>query len=130
MKYPKDKLFEKLADIEHERWADWQSWCHKILRENCPSPELEKVLERWDMQIATNYEFLSEEEKDSDRDEADKIQETLIKSYGSSPKDMYENMYWVPEVKDDKIIRQIWKEYCLDKILHEDDPCDYVIEDD
>jgi len=69
MKYPKDKLFEKLADIEHERWADWQSWCHKILRENCPSPELEKVLERWDMQIATNYEFLSEEEKDSDREQ-------------------------------------------------------------
>ena len=51
--YPKTKLFEKLADIEHQRWASWQKWCHKILRENCPSLELEKVLERWDKQIKT-----------------------------------------------------------------------------
>ena len=64
-----DELFEKLAEIEHQRWSDWQSWCHKILRENCPSPELEKVLERWDKQIATPYSELSEQEKDSDRDQ-------------------------------------------------------------
>ena len=69
MKYPKSKLFEQLADIEHQRWADWQKWCHKILRENCPSPELEKVLERWDKQIATSYNDLSEKEKDSDREQ-------------------------------------------------------------
>jgi len=67
--YPKDKLFEQLADIEHKRWADWQSWCHKVLRENCPSPELEKVLERWDKQIATDYKDLIEQEKNSDREQ-------------------------------------------------------------
>ena len=60
---------EELADIEHQRWSDWQAWCHKILRENCPSPELEKVLERWDKQIATPYKDLSEQEKQSDRDQ-------------------------------------------------------------
>ena len=68
-KYPKNKLFEKLAEIEHERWADWQSWCHKVLRENCPSPELEKVLARWDQQITTPYKDLTENEKDSDREQ-------------------------------------------------------------
>lgn len=60
---------EELADIEHQRWSDWQAWCHKILRENCPSPELEKVLERWDRQISTPYKDLSESEKQSDRDQ-------------------------------------------------------------
>jgi len=40
--YPKPvedgELREQLAAIEHERWADWQKWCHKVLRENNPSP--------------------------------------------------------------------------------------------
>jgi len=65
----KEQLFEKLAEIEHERWSDWQGWCHKVLRENCPSPELEAVLERWDRQIATPYAELSEQEKESDREQ-------------------------------------------------------------
>ena len=67
MEYPEDKLFELLAHIEHQRWADWQEWCHKILRENCPSKELERVLERWDKQIATNYKDLNDREKNEDR---------------------------------------------------------------
>ena len=62
-------LMEKLAEIEHERWADWQKWCHKVLRENCPSYDLERVLERWDKQIATSYSDLSEQEKESDREQ-------------------------------------------------------------
>jgi len=65
-----EQFVEKGADIEHQRWANWQSWCHKVLRENCPSPELEKVLERWERQIATPYKDLSEQEKESDRKEA------------------------------------------------------------
>lgn len=80
MKYPKDKLFEKLADIEHQRWGDWQEWCHKILRENCPSSELEKVLERWDKQINTKYKDLLEKEKDSDREQVMRYWE-LIKNW-------------------------------------------------
>ena len=68
--FPQNELFEQLAAVEHERWADWQRYCHKVLRETCPSPELEKVLEeRWDRQINTDYENLSEQEKDSDREQ-------------------------------------------------------------
>ena len=73
-------LKEKLASIEHTRWADWQKWCHKILRENCSSPELEKVLERWDKQIATDYKDLSEKEKDSDRKQVDRYLPLLRQS--------------------------------------------------
>jgi hypothetical protein len=65
-------LREELAAIEHERWADWQKWCHKVLRENNPSPEIGDVLERWDRQIETPYSELSEKEKDSDREQVDR----------------------------------------------------------
>ena len=33
MEYPKSELFEKLADIEHQRWADWQDYMmHKSFK--------------------------------------------------------------------------------------------------
>lgn len=79
---PKTELREKLAAIEHERWADWQKWCHKVLRENCPSPELEKVLERWDTQIATPYEQLTDREKASDMEQVDRYW-PLIDTYAA-----------------------------------------------
>lgn len=65
-------LVEELADLEHRRWSHWQEWCHKVLREQCPSEAMEKVLARWDKQIATEYKDLSEREKEMDRIEARK----------------------------------------------------------
>ena len=66
------ELREQLAAIEHERWADWQKYCHKVLRDNNPSPEQGDILERWDRQINTPYAELSEKEKDSDREQVDR----------------------------------------------------------
>lgn len=75
-KYPKSKLFEKLADIEHQRWASWQHYCHATLRKELhgvldPKADeaLERILARWDKQIATSYKQLSEEDKDKDREQ-------------------------------------------------------------
>jgi hypothetical protein len=71
-KYPQGELFEKLADIEHQRWADWQKYCHSKMT---PSADEgiwligEKFLKRWDKQINTKYKDLTEKEKDSDRDQ-------------------------------------------------------------
>lgn len=62
-------LKEKLAAIEHERWADWQAWCHQVLREYAPSEVMETVLARWDKQIATPYDKLSDAEKASDMEQ-------------------------------------------------------------
>ena len=70
-------LVEELADLEHRRWAHWQTHFHKVLRENCPSEALEKALARWDKQIATQYKDLSEREKEMDRIEARKSLEIL-----------------------------------------------------
>ena len=88
----KKKLKEKLANIEHQRWADWQRWCHKVLRENCPSPELEKVLERWDKQIVTKYKDLSEKEKDSDRKQVDRYWPLIEKALQQQREEIAERM--------------------------------------
>ena len=79
---------EKGANLEHDRWARWQAWCHKVLRENCPSPQLEEVLERWDKQIATKYEDLSEKEKESDRKETRNYIPLLVKALSQQKQDL------------------------------------------
>ena len=70
------ELREQLAAIEHERWADWQAWCHKVLREmiryNDMESNLEEILSRWEKQIETPYAELSEAEKQSDREQVDR----------------------------------------------------------
>ncbi len=86
------ELREQLAAIEHERWADWQKWCHKVLRENNPSPEQGDILERWDRQIETPYAELSEAEKQSDRDQVDRYWQ-LVEAYLAQ-----EKAKWVAEV--------------------------------
>jgi rubrerythrin len=95
--YPKPvedgELREQLAAIEHERWADWQKWCHKVLRENNPSPEQGDILERWDRQIETPYAELSEKEKQSDRDQVDRYWQ-LVEAYLAQ-----EKAKWVAEVE-------------------------------
>jgi len=62
---------EKLAAIEHERWADWQKYLHS----KCHDMELgfltipAELVAQWERQIATPYAELSEKEKQSDRDQ-------------------------------------------------------------
>jgi hypothetical protein len=63
---------EQLADIEHQRWSDWQEYCNEVLREQVPKLGLEEVLKRWDRQVATPYSELLEREKDSDREQVDR----------------------------------------------------------
>ena len=66
-----DELFEKLAAIEHERWADWQKFMHDLCE---PLPDGRLVIPaeqvtRWERQIDTPYADLTETEKESDRDQ-------------------------------------------------------------
>lgn len=72
----RDELIEKLADIEHQRWSDWQRW---VQDERC-RPELNMAnrvslvinaddVERWERQFQTPYADLSEREKQSDREQ-------------------------------------------------------------
>ncbi len=83
-KYHTSELREKLAAIEHERWADWQRWCHKVLWDNIPSDVMQDyvypILKRWDVQIETPYEDLTVMEKDTDREQVDRYW-PLIEQY-------------------------------------------------
>jgi hypothetical protein len=76
-------LREKLAAIEHERWADWQKWCNQTIRMNLKTGNIEGVLlalNRWDKQIETPYAELSEAEKASDMEQVDRYW-PLIQQY-------------------------------------------------
>jgi len=74
------EIKEKLADIEHQRWADWQEYmfdCAMIksgddnLNIRTFAWKTERV-EGWNRQIETDYADLSEEEKQSDRNQVDR----------------------------------------------------------
>ncbi len=67
-----DKLIEKMAEMEHIRWAKWQNYLHSFLTWNNEIqawvlPHEKK--DHWQMQIHTPYQMLSEKEKESDRDQ-------------------------------------------------------------
>lgn len=63
-------FFEKLAAIEHERWADWQKYLHsKCIRESTGLLIPATLVKQWERQIATPYAELSEKEKESDREQ-------------------------------------------------------------
>jgi hypothetical protein len=67
-------LRRQLAAIEHQRWADWQRWMHEQC-ERLPSGELvipASLVDRWERQIATPFEALSEAEQRSDLEQVDR----------------------------------------------------------
>ncbi len=64
------ELREKLADHEHRRWAHWQAWMHSRGSINAITGDMTipaALVRRWTRQIDTNYENLTEKEKDTDR---------------------------------------------------------------
>ena len=71
----KEKIYEKLASIEHERWCDWQKYMHskgEISPDGCFLIYSLAQIKNWERQIATPYAELSEQEKQSDRDQVDR----------------------------------------------------------
>ena len=55
---------EKLAELEHEQWAHWTEYMLANMNE--------ENINKWRRQAGTPYDQLSEKEKDSDRNWADK----------------------------------------------------------
>lgn len=71
----KVSLREALAAESHKIWASWMEYLFKVcpINENGEAVISAYSVERWHRQIATPYSELSEKEKDSDREQADKI---------------------------------------------------------
>jgi hypothetical protein len=66
-----ESLVEALAAVEHQQWSHWQRYVHdrgKVQPDGALllPPEL---VSRWERQISTSYEDLSEDEKESDREQ-------------------------------------------------------------
>jgi hypothetical protein len=84
------ELYEKLAAIEHKRWADWQKYLHSKCDKVTGRPINQGLLipadlvKHWERQIRTEYKDLSEAEKQSDRDQVDRYWPLLEKHFNES----------------------------------------------
>lgn len=77
------ELREKLACVEHERWAHWQKYMHEQC-ERLPDGRLiipADLVQRWEKQIDTPYDRLSENEKASDREQVERVLPILAKFF-------------------------------------------------
>ena len=74
------QVVERLAEIEHERWAAWQKYVHDHCERQDDGSLLipAELAARWGMQIETPYAALSEQEKDSDREQVRRYLPTVI----------------------------------------------------
>jgi len=65
---------EELAAVQHEIWSHWMKYmftqCHHTIG-GILIPA--NKVERWSRQMAVPYSELSEQEKESDREQADKV---------------------------------------------------------
>lgn len=66
-----DQAIDRLAAIEHERWAHWQQYLHdQCERRNDGSLVIPRELvSRWEEQVGTPFEELSPAEQESDREQ-------------------------------------------------------------
>lgn len=76
-----NKLREELAEYAHDAWSGWMRYLFEKSTKNddgtvtIPS----WAVERWTRQMNTPYDELPEEEKESDRAEADRMLEIVMK---------------------------------------------------
>lgn len=66
---------EMLASVQHDIWVHWMKYLFSVCVENQDGSytiPVDKV-QRWIRQVGTQYSELSEDEKQSDRQQADKI---------------------------------------------------------
>lgn len=72
MKRINEEFIERLAALEHERWCHWQRYMHsKCIPQGNDGSLLipAELVARWSRQIETPYSELSEQERDSDREQ-------------------------------------------------------------
>ena len=78
-----EALIEELAAIEHARWAHWQKYMHEQC-ERLPDGRLvvpADLVRRWEKQIETPYDQLSEKEKGRDREQVERVLPVLRKYF-------------------------------------------------
>lgn len=98
---------EKLADVAHGSWSGWMEYLFGKSQDNedgsvtIPAEEVE----RWRRQMATSYEELTDEEKESDRVEARKY--IVVMTGGEVPEEPAGSPAEVPvEVPEEPVTRE------------------------
>ena len=98
------ELIERLAAIEHQRWADWQKYMHSKCKSNGVGELLipAELVRQWERQIATPYADLSEAEKGSDRDQVRRYWPLIEKMTAvvEAARAAYNQMDMTPELYD------------------------------
>ncbi len=69
------ELRERLASVQHEIWAHWMRYLfYKCVKNEDGSATIPAPLvERWQRQMSTPYSALTDQERESDRHQADKV---------------------------------------------------------
>lgn len=76
-----NKVRESVSDCSHDIWSHWMEYLFTKCEVN-PNGSYtipKELVERWERQVKTKYKYLSEKEKDSDREQADKIIDVILK---------------------------------------------------
>lgn len=74
------RAIDRLAAVEHERWAHWQQYLHDRC-ERRPDGSLvipAELVSQWEEQIRTPYAELSPEEQESDREQVRRYLPTVV----------------------------------------------------
>lgn len=74
-----NSLREELASYAHDTWSRWMKYLFSKSTRN-PDGSITippDLVSRWERQMTTYYSYLSEDEKESDRKEADAIREIV-----------------------------------------------------
>lgn len=78
----KNKLREALSDISHDIWTHWMFYMFSTgtFKEDGTWVMPAEKVQRWKRQMDTSYPNLPENEKEGDREQADKILDILGKA--------------------------------------------------
>lgn len=73
-------LREALADYAHKAWSNWMFYLFSRSQGNADGSVTipADLVERWKRQVVTPYDMLPENEKASDRKQADQIVDTIV----------------------------------------------------
>jgi hypothetical protein len=80
-------LLETLASIEHERWSHWQRYLHSECEPIGSDGALlipGNLVRRWEEQIGTSYANLTEDQKESDREQVRKYLPLIVHALSTS----------------------------------------------
>jgi hypothetical protein len=69
------ETIEKLSDVEHDSWARWMKYVFSVSKKNNDGSITipKNKVKRWERQIKTDYEDLTDKEKETDRKEVKKF---------------------------------------------------------